>query len=281
MWSTSWVFIKDGLEDIPPLTFAALRYVLAFLVLLPFWYFSAARRQEGKIGKKALGKLGVYGLLFYTLNQGAMFLGLVVMEAVTFSVVLNLTVVAVAILGIFFLKEIPQKHQWMGLLVFFAGLLVYFLPQEPSFALSLGLLFGLAVVLANAGATLYGRSINRQNDLSPLSVTVISMGIGSLLLLAVALIVEGVPVIPMQVWPNILILSLLNTALAFTLWNKAMQTLGAMEISMINNTMLVQIALLAWIFLNEQITLVEIGGMALVLLGAGLVQIKRGAKAEA
>ncbi len=35
LWSTSWVFIKLGLTDIPALTFAGLRYSLAFLCLLP------------------------------------------------------------------------------------------------------------------------------------------------------------------------------------------------------------------------------------------------------
>ena len=33
LWSTSWVLIKIGLVDIAPLTFAGLRYGLAFLCL--------------------------------------------------------------------------------------------------------------------------------------------------------------------------------------------------------------------------------------------------------
>ena len=36
LWSTSWVLIKIGLAEIPPLTLAGLRYSLAFLFLLPF-----------------------------------------------------------------------------------------------------------------------------------------------------------------------------------------------------------------------------------------------------
>ena len=38
LWSTSWVLIKIGLEDLDlePLSFAGLRYALAALVLLPF-----------------------------------------------------------------------------------------------------------------------------------------------------------------------------------------------------------------------------------------------------
>jgi len=35
LWSTSWVLIKYGLDEIPALTFAGLRYTAAFLILLP------------------------------------------------------------------------------------------------------------------------------------------------------------------------------------------------------------------------------------------------------
>ncbi|MDL1890548.1 DMT family transporter, partial [Nitrospirales bacterium NOB] len=42
LWSSSWVLIKQGLKDIPALTFAGLRYTLAFLCLLPL----AARRGD-------------------------------------------------------------------------------------------------------------------------------------------------------------------------------------------------------------------------------------------
>ncbi|KAA0247176.1 MAG: hypothetical protein EDM72_03030 [Chlorobiota bacterium] len=36
LWSTSFVIIKIGLVEIPPLTFAGLRYTIAFICLLPF-----------------------------------------------------------------------------------------------------------------------------------------------------------------------------------------------------------------------------------------------------
>ena len=35
LWSSSWVVIKFSIEEIPPLTFAGLRYFIAFLILLP------------------------------------------------------------------------------------------------------------------------------------------------------------------------------------------------------------------------------------------------------
>jgi len=47
-----------------------------------------------------------------------------------------------------------------------------------------------------------------------------------------------------------------------------------MESSIINGTMLIQIALLAWFFIDEKITLQEGIGMAIAAIGAVLVQIK-------
>jgi drug/metabolite transporter (DMT)-like permease len=47
-----------------------------------------------------------------------------------------------------------------------------------------------------------------------------------------------------------------------------------MESSIINNTMLIQIAILAWIFLGETLTLAQILGMLLAAVGALLVQLR-------
>lgn len=35
IWGTTWIFIKIGLEDLPPITFAASRFILAVLILAP------------------------------------------------------------------------------------------------------------------------------------------------------------------------------------------------------------------------------------------------------
>ncbi|MGC8165164.1 EamA family transporter, partial [Salmonella enterica] len=71
-------------------------------------------------------------------------------------------------------------------------------------------------------------------------------------------------------------LAVVNTAFAFTLWNLTLRTLSAMESSLINNAMLIQIPILAWLFLGEVITWQK--GVGLLLAGAGivLVQLKAG-----
>jgi len=63
-----------------------------------------------------------------------------------------------------------------------------------------------------------------------------------------------------------------NTAFAFTVWNHTLRTLSASESSVINNTMLVFIAVLAWVFLDEPLTWQASLGLALAAGGILIVQ---------
>ena len=64
-----------------------------------------------------------------------------------------------------------------------------------------------------------------------------------------------------------------NTAFAFTLWNLTLRKLSAMESSLINNTMLIQIAILAWVFLGESLGVRQVAGLLLASLGTLVVQL--------
>jgi len=70
-------------------------------------------------------------------------------------------------------------------------------------------------------------------------------------------------------------LGLVNTALAFTIWNKAMQRLRAMDLTIINSTMLPQIVVLSIIFLGELPILKEWIGLFLIVLSTLLIQLSQ------
>jgi drug/metabolite transporter (DMT)-like permease len=99
------------------------------------------------------------------------------------------------------------------------------------------------------------------------------MAVGAVVLLAVGLIVEGVPSLDLRGWAIIAWLGVVNTAFAFTLWNHTLRALTAVESSVINNTMLIQIAILAVIFLGERLGPLQIAGLACAALGALTVQL--------
>ena len=272
LWSTSWVLIKRYLAEIPSLIFAGLRYTLAFLVLLPGLFRHRARVRT--LTGREWGRLAVLGLVFYTLTQGGQFVTLAHLEAVTFSLLLNFSAVLVALAGIVTLREMPSRLQWAGIALFVAGTLLYFSTGATWEGRALGLTLAGLTVCANAAAALLGRWVNREQTLPPIVVTCISMGIGATVMLAVGLAVQGWPTITPEGWLVILWLAIVNSALAFTLWNHTLTVLSATESSIINNTMLIQIAVLAWLFLGERLDAREIAGLVVAAVGILIVQVR-------
>jgi len=275
LWSTSVILIKIGLQDLPALPFAGLRYGLAFACLLPF---ALRKRHLAALRRLSAGtwlRLAALGVLFYSVTQGAQFLSLLYLPAATPSLLLSFTTILVALLGILFLGERPSAAQWGGTGLYLAGALLYLYPLS----LPIDEVFGLAVVgigmVANAFSSILGRHINRNGELEPLVVTVASMGIGALVLLSGGLVVQGLPHLAPIHWAIVVWLAVVNTAFAFTLWNRTLRTLTAMESSIINNTMLFQIAALAWLFLDEPLAPRAMVGMIMAALGTFLVQVRR------
>jgi drug/metabolite transporter (DMT)-like permease len=278
LWSTSWVLIKIGLEEMPALSFAGLRYSLAFAILLPFTLRGEGIASIRKLKPARWLQLLALGVVFYGITQGAQFMALVYLPAVTVSLMLNFTPIIAAMLGVALLSERPEPWQWLGIILTVGGAVVYFSPGKPEVTHVVGLTIAAIGLLANAASSVMGRHINRTRMLSPMTVTVISMGFGSFLLLVSAVVSEGLPRLSLENWAIIVVLAVVNTAFAFTLWNHTLRTLSAAESSAINNTMLIQIAALAWLFLGESLTTTEIAGLMVTAVGVLTVQISRSFK---
>ena len=275
LWSTSFIIIKWGLVDIPPVTYAGLRYFLAFLIFIPFLFKRKYLTEIKQLNASHWKKLILLGLVFYTFTQGAQFVGLSLLPSVTVSLLLNFTPFVVAIAGVFLLNEKPSYLQWIGSDLFIVGIVTYFFPVTLVGNEWLGFLIMLFGVLANSASAIIGRDINRKKNISPVVVTFISMGVGAIILMVIGLTMNGLPLLNTKNWLFLFWLAGINTAFAFTLWNITLRSLTAMESSIINGTMLIQIALLAWFFLGEAITLQEGIGMGIAAVGAVFVQLKK------
>lgn len=275
LWATSWVLIKFGLQELPPITFAGLRYSLAFICLFVLLLFNKARGQLNLIQKQTWARLVVLGLVFYAATQGASFLALAYLPAVTVNLLWSFSSVTVAILGVFWISEVPSGIQWGGIFLAILGAFIYFYPVAIPKSQIIGVVFALVGILANAVSSIMGRQINRSGLYHPLVITVVSMGVGSLVLITTGLITEGVPTIGLKSLLIIIWLALVNTAFAFTLWNHTLRTLTAVESSIINGTMLIWIPILAVLFLGESISGKELIGLFAVGLGTLIVQLKR------
>jgi drug/metabolite transporter (DMT)-like permease len=273
LWATSWVLIKFGLEDIPPLVFAGVRYFLAFLILLIVFLVSSRRTPTPALPRRTWGRVIIFGLLLYTVAQGAMFVALSYLPAVTLNLILNFNSLGVALLGAIWLSERPTRLQWTGIFLALVGALIFFLPVSIPQAQGYGLIAAFVCLSANILALTVGREVNSSHDYPPLLITLISMGAGSMALLASGLLLEGVPSIsPRNAW-FIFWLAAVNTAFAFTLWNHTLRTLTAAESSICTGTMLIWIPLLAVLFLGETLDAKAIVGLIAVGVGTVIVQL--------
>lgn len=274
LWSTSWVLIKIGLQDIPALTFAGLRYSLAFLFLLPFLLRKSEIAEIRGLSSRQWSKLILLGLVFYFVVQGAQFWGLAYLPASSVNLILVLTNVVVAVMGILWLAEKPKLTGWFGIMLTLVGTVIFFYPVYFPPAQAIAVLIVMIGMVANAGSAVLGRQINFHESISPLVVTGVSMGVGGGLLLVTGSVSQGLPELTISNWAIIAWLAIINTAIAFTLWNYTLRTLQAVESSIINSTMLIQIAILAWLFLGEKLSSREIIGLCIAFIGVMLVQIR-------
>lgn len=274
LWASSWVLIKFGLRDIGPLTFAGLRYFLAFLVLVPFALSSANRRALRGLGRRHLLLLAALGLLIYMVSPGTQYVALTYLPAVTTSLLFSFSTVTVALLSGMLLREPPTRLQWWGIAGALLGGYLYFHPVRIPVGEFIGMLVALVSMLSYSIAAILGRDIARSRDVSPLLMTVVSMGVGSTVLLVGGLAVEGMPSMSLANWLTIFWLSVANTSFTFVLWNRTLRTLTAVESSIMANAMVVEIAVLAWLFLGEQLTILGGAGLGLVILGTLIVQLR-------
>src|SRR5437588_10497205 len=72
IWGSTWLFIKLGLADLPPLTFAGIRFLLASLILS---VLILARGVRWPRSRHDWFLIAIVGLLQFTLNYGLVFWG--------------------------------------------------------------------------------------------------------------------------------------------------------------------------------------------------------------
>lgn len=271
LWSSSYVLVKIGLNQLSPLLLVTLRYITASVIVVPL---ALMRGEAGLLREpKNFLKLVFLGISGYTIAQGLQCLGLFYLPAVSVTFILNFTPVVVLVMGVMFLREYPTPLQLGGMGLVLLGAYLFFNAPLSTDSLS-GILITLLSGLGWATYLVSSRLMFRQVKMNPLGLTAFSMGFGTLFLAAAAYSIEVPSSVSLQGWAIILWLGVVNTAIAFFLWNHALLKLEAFEISILQNTMLVQIALLSWLFLGERLTVLKLISMTLVFVGVLIVQIK-------
>lgn len=278
IWGSSFVVAKIGLRSIGPITLAGLRYFLAFLLLMPF-LLSRVRR-SGWPSASILRRLALLGIAAYLVGNGSFFIALQVVPSITVSFLMGLIPILILAGSLAWLKEIPSARQVLGLVISLAGTALFFIPGIDAGA-GRGLpILGLGI-LAFGFFGLLGRSLARERQVDSLTLTAMPLAVGGAGLLIAGVCVEGMPRLTTQGVVIVAWLALVNTAIAYLLYNHALQRLTALQMNLLLNLSPFVTAALASVLLAERISPLQLVGMVVATLGVAQAQLGRGAETPA
>ena len=143
IWGTNFVFIKYGLNELPPLLFATIRF---FLVAFPLiFFFPKPKASWWLIASYGLFiGAGQFGILFYAMQND--------ISPGVASLVLQTQVFFSVIFAISFFKEFVTPIQWLALIISFSGIALIASKtggQTTLFGLSLALLAAMSWAMGN------------------------------------------------------------------------------------------------------------------------------------
>ena len=277
LWATSVVLIRIGVsdEDVQPIGFAATRFLLAALLLLPLAVPGIRAAPTWRGSRPWLSGVAVYGLLLFCVAQVGFYISLGEVEASTVGLFMGLAPVVTAIVAMRTKRERASALQVGGIVVLIAGVVVYFGLEAPSGDATTGLLVAASIPVVVGGAAVLGRrvAVQSRDYGGPASMTAIAMPVGAGVMMLVALLVEGVPAFSLTAWVLIVWLAVINTALTYTLWAQTQRSLRAVESSVLGDLTVIGVAILGWVVLGEGLGIAQIAGIAIALTGVVVVKV--------
>jgi drug/metabolite transporter (DMT)-like permease len=273
LWSSTFLFIKVGLAEIPPFTFASLRLLIALWVLAPL---SARVDPWGALKWPDAAIVSVAGVVLLGINYALLFWGAQFIPSGLTAIIQAGTPLLALVFGWAFGLERPTLRKLSALGLGIAGATIIFGAEASASgvaaAVGCAAVFGSSACVAFAYVWLKGR----RSALSPLMITTIQSASALVPLACLALVVEGRPT-PREwsaaAWMSLLYLALCASVLAFWLnyWLLARMDASAMLMMGVAE---VPIAVgLASVALGERLTGTAIAG-ALCILTAVLVRLR-------
>lgn len=263
-WGSTWLVIKVGLQDLPPLTAAGLRFLVAgsaMAVLARFLgRFEGGARPERRL-------VLAHGLCQFVANYALVYWGETVLPSGIVSVLWSVFPILMGFSGHYFLRqERLRASQWLGLLIAFAGMVLLFttdIPKISGRAVGAGLLVLLAPLSVTISTTLIKR---RGAAASSLLLNRDAMLLGGVVLSILGLYLERDQSLTFsaRALGSIAYLALAGTVLTFGIYMWLLRYVAAHLLSLISYvTPVLALLLGAWL-----------GGEALgrgTILGTGLV----------
>jgi drug/metabolite transporter (DMT)-like permease len=276
IWGINFSVLKVALEYFSPLAFNAVRFSLATLLML-----AALRWQRESLAVSRADLLAVIGLglLGHTFYQLIFINGMARTSPANASILMATSPIFVVIYGRILGFERTNRAVWAGILVSFAGILMLVLGGESSLSLGgntvLGDLLILGAAMLWAGYTTASKPLLARY--TPLKLTTSSMVFGTIPLVLVSL-----PAVAQQdwgiptnaAWLGLLYSAVFSVAIGYVAWYTSVRRVGSARTAIFSNLTPVVSVVVAWLFLGDRLSPLQLAGGLVVL--AGLLLTRRG-----
>ena len=276
IWGSTWLFIKLGLKDLPPLTFAGIRFVIGCTILFAIIRIRGIQLPRARAD---WGLLAVTGILSFGLNYGLVFWG---EQHITSGLAALLQATLPAFGLVFAHFHLPgERLSWTkigGVVLGVCGVAVVFSNQlaiagRQALAGCIALILSAAfAAYSNVLVKAYGKKLN------PAIMAAGQMFFGLLLLLAVGLPLEGNPFrfhwTPMAVIA-LLYLAVVGSVIAFMLYYWLVLNMDVTKSMLIALVTPVVAVILGMLVLDEEFGWRTLAGGAMIMLGIAFIVVRR------
>lgn len=269
IWGTNLSVTKFALAEITPMAFVGLRIGLSSLTLLVLF-----RVIEGDLRFQRADwlRLGVIGLVGHTIFQLLFILGLNYTWAGHSSLMLGLTPVFVALIGLALRIERVSAHLWASIWLAFLGVALITFGAATQVQVGgptvLGDLLSLAASFCWASYTVLAQPL--LSRYSPLKVTTATMllGAGPLVILSIpALLAQDWRRVSVTGWLELLYSYGLAVVFAYIVWYLSVQRVGSARTALLSNLVPVVGLAAAWLLRDETLTPLQFVGAVIVIIG--------------
>ncbi|MDA8211493.1 MAG: EamA family transporter [Clostridia bacterium] len=270
IWGSTFIITKLGLAQFPPFTYLAIRFVLAFGVLMMLF-----GREVLQAGRRTWLAGGLIGLILF-LGFATQTAGLQFTTAAKSGFITGLSVVLTPIMAALILKQKTMPNVLVGALLAFSGLSVLAYNPEVAAGLNLGDLLTLLCALAFACHIVVVAKYAPNMDTGVF--TTIQLGVAGVACSLMSLLLEKWPahLITAWTWVGLVYMGVVATALVFFIQNWAQRYTTPGRAAVIFTLEPVFTAVFACFILNELLTWRSLLGGGLILGGILIAEIKWG-----
>ncbi|NLW18535.1 MAG: EamA family transporter [Candidatus Cloacimonetes bacterium] len=271
-WSFTFIWIKQALITYHPYQIVFMRLVLATVLLFAVIFIFRKREKMEPKDLRYMMMVAFFEPFCYFLGEAN---GMQFVSPTLGSLIVS-TIPLVTALGAWvFLKEKITPLLILGLIISFGGVAVISM-AEPEFS---GTLKGILLLLVAVFSGMFYAITVRRVTLKYSSLTIVAWQsfFGMIYMLPIFLVFDLKHFSSCQHnWGSMLpviAMSLFATVGAFLLYTGVIRDIGTVRANIFTNLIPVFTIFLAWIFLDDKITLITVGGVLLTVLGLLLSQL--------